>query len=723
MTSENLSLGEKIKNHRTYINRTLWTSFVALPFMAAYFILGVIMMVSRAINYAQIYHQPQAELYQEKLRAVSRVMGLEGFSWFFVIGIAIMFALQGFSYVFNQSQLDFYLSQPTTRVQRIRKNYYNAMSTFAIIYLACEIVALLVAIAMGAMNSYLFLGIIIETLRNFLVFFTFYNITVLAVMLSGTLPIAILLTACFDFVSIVLAGEIYLFKDVFFATHSSAETFKVFLSPLYDILGSFTQIYQNGTRGDALLSMDYVTAAMKILMPYLLDTLVVGIIALIAVVIFSKNRQSEWAGKSIPLRPFRWVVKIIACFVVGLGSGYFVYIIYDSVWNSSLFTMMLIIMVIATIVTGCIAEVILEGNIKRFFKGKAQTILALCAVVMTFVIFRGDLIGYDSYVPAADKIESAALINDYRSFNSYRGLYDINTFDEEDYMFLTNTEDIVKLAAEGMKNRKLEAKENEQGRYENLGYSTQILYRLKSGRKVYRYISIPYDILEDELDRVISSEEYKMGHFDIFHDEDIRKADEKAFEHSLSYSVDAISENESTRNFSFAKLSDAYRKDILENYSFKYMKQNMPIGSITYDSNDNNYIYGNLDVFENYSNTIEYLKECGIYKSGEVDIDSVRQVKVTNYYPGYDLEETPISEVDASVENSVKVYTDKEQIKEILEGTVSTNYYNPWYNYNAVNDQYYIEVTLDSDRTGYGGLYYSFLKGKVPDFVAADTNN
>ena len=54
MISANLSLGEKIKNHRLYINRTLWTSYVALPFLAAYFILGTIMMVSRSIKYAEI---------------------------------------------------------------------------------------------------------------------------------------------------------------------------------------------------------------------------------------------------------------------------------------------------------------------------------------------------------------------------------------------------------------------------------------------------------------------------------------------------------------------------------------------------------------------------------------------------------------------------------------------------------------------------------------------
>ena len=110
MTSANLSLGEKLKNHRTYLNRTLWSGYIALPFLAAYFILGVIMMISRTINYAARYNQSDAVLYQEKLRAVSRVLGVEQFGFVIIIGIAVMFALQVFSYVFDTSKLDFYLS-------------------------------------------------------------------------------------------------------------------------------------------------------------------------------------------------------------------------------------------------------------------------------------------------------------------------------------------------------------------------------------------------------------------------------------------------------------------------------------------------------------------------------------------------------------------------------------------------------------------------------------
>ncbi|WP_034453061.1 DUF6449 domain-containing protein [Butyrivibrio sp. AE2032] len=723
MTSANLSLGEKLKNHKTYINRTLWTSYVALPFMAAYFILGVIMMVSRATNYAEMYHQSLEVLQLEKLRAVAMITGMESFSWFFVAIIAFMFALQGFSYIFNQSQLDFYLSQPTTRAQRIRRNYFNAISTYLLLYLSCEIVALLIAAVMGAVNSYVLMSALIETVRNLLLFFTVYNITVLAVILSGTLPIAVILTGCFAFISLIIAGEISLYKGVFFATYSYMDSTRAYLSPVSDTVASYVALVSNLRANGALMSMDYINANLKSVFTYDLDCLVTGIIAFVFVIIFARNRQAEWAGKSIPLRPFRWLVKIVGCIVVGLASGYFVYIVYESVWNNSLHMMMFVIMVIGTVLAGCIIEVILEGNIRKFFKGFAQTIMALAIVILVFVICKGDLCGFDTYVPAKDKIASAALINGSRDFNVGSVLYDNFDYSEADEMVLTNIDDMLAIASKGMETKKAERQDQEQGRYVNSGYDTTVLFRLKSGRKVYRAVTIPYDVLDNELDRIVNNEEYKKGHFDVFHDEMIREVDAKSPDHNLRYNNNDQDSGLDTKHFSFAELSDAYRKDLLENYSFKYAKEHMPIGSIEYESNDDTYIYGSINVFENFTNTIALLKKYGIYSENDLDAEHISSVKVSNYYPGYDLEQVSVDDIDDAPDTVFHTYTDKEQMAQILEQCICTNYYNEWFNYNLINDQYHAEVMLDNEPSYYGGIGYSFFKGKVPEFVKTDTNN
>ena len=720
MTSANLSLGEKIKNRRTYLNRTLWTSLVVTPFYAAYFILGVIMMVSRSINYANVYHQTAEQLRMEKISAVANIVGFGSIAWILVVGTAIMFALQGFSYVFNISQMDFYLSQPTTRAQRIKRNYINAFGCFISIYVGTELIALIIAAAMGAVNGNVLMAALLETVRAIILFFAFYNMTVLAVMLSGSLPIAILITFGFSFISVVIFGEISLFKGIFYSTYYGEQPFRAYLSPIYDRISAMEYLFS--VTKDQLLKEGYIKKCLNCIIDKEIDILIVGVIAFVAVLIFAKLRQAEMAGKSIPFRPFRWFIKVISSAIVGVGSGYFVYLVYSSVWNNKLYVMMCAIMVLATIFAGCIIEVILEGNIRRMFKGMAQTIMAIALVILTFVIYKGDLLGYDSFIPAADKVESCAILNGERTFNYYNGFYSESRFSSDEYMHITDVDSFIELAKVGMETQKKTREDQQVGLYINAGYQVGILYRMKNGREIYRYITIPYDVVDDSLDRIVSSGEYKTGNFEVFHDEHIRENALVAVNSTLRY-ITPLESND-TKDFDYARFSDAYRQDVLTYYNFKEMKNKMPIGSVEYEVNEGNYVYGSFDVYDTYSNTISLLKEYGIYSDSTLTVDDIRKINVINYYPGYDLEQMEEGEyvnIDAP-ENKEMSYTDKEKIEEILGTVISTDFWNPWYNYNNNNEQYSAQVYLKDDKSRYESSYYTFLKGKVPDFVVKDTN-
>ncbi len=718
MTSANLSLGERLKNNRMYIGRTLWTSLVALPFFAAYFILGVIMMVSRSVNYAAIYNQSQEILRGEKIAAVERITGMNSITWLMVAGCAVMFALQGFSYVFNISQIDFYLSQPTTRAQRIRKNYVNAHTTFLMMYIGCEVVALIIAAAMGAVNGNVLMSAGIETVRNFILFFTYYNITVLAVMLSGSLPIAILLTAGFTFISIILSGEVMLFKSIFFATYTASEPMTVILSPLYDRIAAMGSLYTDSL-SRAVQKSGYIAENLKIITRGEVDILIVGIIAFVAVLVFSRFRKTEHVGQSIPIRPFRWFIKILVCILIGLGAGYFVYLLYSGVWNTRLYMMMCVIMVLATILAGCVTEIILEGNIRRMFKGMAQTVMGIAVVVLVFVIYRGDLLGYDSFVPAADKIESCAFkiyTNSFNYFDSINGgRYE---FDTSEYMKITDIDDFLTIAKAGMETQREITMASQEGKYPDVGYSTEIIYRMKSGRKIYRQITIPYDTVDESLERILSGDEYKTGGFEVFHDEIIREVMAKASNKTLSFVTPGATN--STKDFDYAEVSDAYRKDILENYSFSEVRNKMPIATVEIEVNGESYAYGSFEIYDNYRNIISLMKKYGIYSDSVVNPDDIEKLVITNYYPGHDMDTEDYADIPDDLESTSVTYTEKDKIKAVLDASIANNYYNQWYNYNNNNTGYSIEVYKNGEM--YSGAYYTFLKGKVPGFVAEDTN-
>lgn len=721
MTSGNLSFSERLKNQKKYITRTLWSALVALPFVAGYFIFGVILLVSRCINYAAMYGQSEEVLKIEKCKAVSMVMGVNSVTFGFVTLVAIAFAFQGFSYVFNQSQMDFYLSQPTTRIQRLRKNYVNAFVTFLIIFGFVEIVTFLIAAGMGAVNNAVLFSVLIEFLRSIVLFFTVYNVTVLAIMLSGTMLSAFLLTGFFAIVSVAVAGEIRGLKEIFFKTFSYAETFKVVLSPLYDRFFALYNSNLNETdKFTTKLVFDYAKDNVRLD----IDTLVVGVVAFIFVIVFSKKRKAEMAGKSFVFRPFRWVIKVIVSIMTGLAAGMLVYMMNDYVWNDKLFIMMCIIMLLATALAGCFIEVILDANIRRFTKGKPSTIISVCMVLLIFVVLKGDLIGFDSYVPGPEKVESCAILEDDYNFNVWIGRGMFGEDYPEKHMYITDVEPFIKLAAIGMEGRRT----YDQDSFYSKGYDLSILYRMKDGRKIYRSIFVPYDTDEALMDSIISSEEFKKGHYICFDDEAIREMVGTGI-NTNSVTYYSAGGRKSDDTITYSEISDAYRKDILESANYSYLKYNQPIGNLDFSSSGNHYVNVTVPVYANSSNLIKLIKDHDIYVEPELTPEMISSIRVDNYYPGYNLDELDSGKLGAAEEVMTRSATydpekNSKEVEEILQDIISSDYNGKWYDYSRKDAKYSVVIMKKTDGIDYygsDGAYYSFIKGKVPEFVVKDT--
>lgn len=723
MTSKNLSLTEKMKNHRKYISRTLWTSFIALPLMAAYYVLALIMMLSRASNYARIYHQTPDVLYQEKLRAVSRIMGMDQLGWVLVGFVAFMFAFQGFSYMFSQSQLDFYMSQPTTRRQRVTKNIFNAVSTFLIIYILVEALGLIVAACYGAISGPLLLMVLLETLRTIVFFLAIYNLTVLAMMLSGTIPMAVLLTMFFGCISVVIGGELFAFTRLFFDTCSYNEDLNVIASPIFDratVMFRFTELSQEK---DFLLNTESVMRFVDVSFWHDLDTLIVAVVSLVLVGVAARARKAEWAGKTIVYRPFRWLVKIVASIAVGLGVGLLVREIYTIVWNEKLYLILFLCMLLATLASCVIAEIILSGDIKAFAKGKGQTVIALALLTLVFVIFKGDLIGYDSYVPSAGRVESCCILSDYdNGLSLYLGQGDYFNNYQKNYMFITNTEDFLKLAKIGMKEmNEAGARYRNNEVYDKNAWEFSIMYRLKNGREVYRRIMIPDDTDPALMDSIFASKEYIEGSFHFFNDEAFRNEDKYNKKRDLTFT--SCNGAKTAKIGSYDEISDALRKDLLENFGYTKLRDKLPVGEIDYNISGDNYGNLNFRIYDSYTNTIELLKKYGIYNYCEITVDMIDSIKIVNYLPGMDPEEFAEGEEWPDVEPVEVTYESKEDIERILEASVMTEYYGKWYDYTKFDDnKYSVQVNYDG-APAEGWLSYSFLKGQIPEFVIRDTDN
>ncbi len=731
MTSKSLSFNERLKNEKKYITRNLWTSIIGILLLAAYYILGTIMLISRSINYARIYNQSSEVLQHYKYNAVGRVVGFEEIGFLITAFIAIAFAFQGFSYVFEQKKLDFYLSQPTTRAQRLRKNFCKAFLTYVCMYAVTLILAIIVASLMGGVNKVVLVTALLEFARNLILFFTVYNIAVLAILLSGSFPIAMLVLLFFLVVTIFFGYEIFAYKEMFYATFGYYEKVNIIASPLFDRVSPAFSLKQLTDEFGYYQNFEGFMESLKIVLPGTVDTLLTGIVFFILVLVFSRYRRAEHAGTTIVYRPFRWLVKIVGCVIVGLAAGYVVQRIYSYVWSDKLLALMVVIMLLSTVVCGCVIEAILDSNIKKIFSGMAQTIMALAIVALIFVIFKGDLLGYDSYIPKASSIKSCAITDeDYSYMIDYEYL-DISS----SHMEITDIASFTELAKIGMKAQKEYVNYTRNKGYKDLGWSDiSICYTLKNGRKIYRKITIPYDVDRNLISSIIDSDEYKKGKFAVFYDDEMRDAEKSAARKTAEYS--GLSNTLTTTDMPYAELSDAYRKDILEKYSFELANTTLPVGTIDYmiDKKDPEgfsatYAEYRLTVYKNFTNTIEVLKKYGIYSEDTLDVEYIENVCVTNYYPGIDIsgmDEDQLNSLSVNSDDSKQVvYTDRDQIEQILECTKWGGAHGQWFDYSEVfDDQYGAEITMNKpiDRYGTNTVYINFLSGKVPEFVVKDTN-
>ncbi|MBO4457493.1 MAG: hypothetical protein J5802_07230 [Butyrivibrio sp.] len=721
MTSANLSWGDKIKaNRKSMGKRRLWAYVLVLPAMAVAFVVPLLLYLLRAINYANDYAQTREVLLYEKQWSVLRIIGFDS-PLIAVVGLmGVIYAFMGFSYLFSKSKLDFYLSLPTTSARRVLNAFAVALSNFTCILLAVEIAAILVAAIFGALSGPVLIAVLIQTIRMLVFFYACFTMTTLAIMLCGTRIIAILMAAFLLCITCVFSLEMYGLKRVFFVTFSRKSIPSPFLSPVYDAYTGYTgsldalKLYDRAPYKMA----DIMSTYMNNVFACDMDMIFTAVLATVAVYFIYKHRRAEHIGKTVILRPVRWVLKVIGCIVTSLAGMIVIYILYSKVWNHSLYIVLCVAMLVICILMGCLIEIVLDANVKSFSKGKSQTLMALAILLLIFFIYRGDLIGYDCYVPKASSVEYCALYT-HEPYGYYSMYDETRTRYIKNNMRVKDVEPFLQMARVSMdySRSKREAKRPS-------GWPMTLTYKLKNGKTVYRNVTIPYDIDPDLMDKVTSSDEFKKGYVPCFGDIIASENVDLYFETRSEYKV--------LLRIDPQEFLECYRQDVMENYKFSSLKNGRYVGrvEITADMIDRFDTY-EYPLGENYSHTIEYLKKYNIYpKSFDIDLDKVTEVNITNNWPGYDFDSNTDEEV-ADMYNGIhsydfteKNYTDKEQLKEIVSNVDSSYSDGDWaYIYDKDEVQYWMSMKC---KDNYGGESYvncNFLRHKVPQFVKEDLNN
>ncbi|BCJ99269.1 DUF6449 domain-containing protein [Anaerocolumna chitinilytica] len=675
------------------LKRRLW---VAALSMLIFFLFGPVLLalvLEGLVSDAQM---------QYTISQITSTIG-PGFAFHFIISItgALICASSGFFYLHSRKKVDFYHGVPVRREVLFAVNYVDGILLYLIPYLISMLLNFVVLVSAGylkanvAVIGFEALGI------NLLYFILLYTLSVLAVVLTGNGVISLLLTGVFYSYGplVMIIKDLYCraFFQTYFNTSSDDKLF-LFLSPIGKYVKNSTLI-KNGEFNGMGKSIAL--------------TAIVIILIMVLSVLLYKKRPSEAAGKAIAFNIAKPFIKFLLVLPLSLGGG----LLFRETAHLHKDVWMIFGLILIFVIASAIIEIIHQFDLKKAFAHRKGLAVTAFAMVIIVCLFRFDLISYDSYIPAKDKVVSMSIyvpgLDDNKNYMevSKTGtdfIYN-STFEyQQKYMRLKDINTAYDIAKLGI----MEAKKNNTAG----DYGCTVAFHLKNGRTVLRN----YMAVEDKdltlLDQVYSSSDYKEGYYPIY---------KWATKYVTSVSVS------SDKTEKVLTLTEAEKEELLTIYKEELkgltiddVKMSKPVATIRFiliNSNEFNY-----DVFPKFTKTREFLSAHGLNTDNPLMAADIKKINVSLQYNDtvYEKRGMQVIKSDSIAnENKAVDYTDKEKIDQILKTALPAEYCNDFS--TVLKPNYDIAVSVIYDTDNYGNersdLYY-FSKGNIPDFVLKDLN-
>ncbi len=520
---------------------------------------------------------------------------------------AVIVGLFGFRHVFSKKMVDQYHSLPITRKNLFLVQYINGfLIWFVPMFLGAVICAVMAGFFLGDLTAWITaLSALALTLGSFVIaFLLVYHVVIIAVMLSGNVLNTLLNGAILSFGAVLL----YLMFEVFASTYF--ETYYSFVS------SKFTDIVWASPMVSAVYQLHIRTTEGNPVFPVIMN-LVMVVLMWVAGLVLYLRRPSELAEQGMKIKPVQVVFKAVVVILAGMCG----WIFFD------LLTGALAWMMFGALLTGILSygimDIIFHMDFKAFFAHKVQMSLTVLAALCIGFVFKFDLIGFDSYVPKEDRIESMGIYINALGINS------ITVEDRITDMEYTDQE-VIHAFLEKVASR-------EDGQYPLDGYSARAYVRVteKGGRTYYRQyrvweedeaLTIP--ILKDasyiESNVIVpqwiidnAEEDVKYGHVELENSRDYHKIENPKH---------------------LTALYEAYNADMLANPELYIYQEDEVIGNLYVNdggSDDYSY-YLRLDIYDSMEQVKAVLQECG-YETilDKVSARELDHITVTVYYNKY----------------------------------------------------------------------------------------
>lgn len=317
-----------------------------------------------------------------------------------------------------------------------------------------------------------------------------------------------------------------------------------------------------------------------------------------------KIRSTEAAEQSMAFPKSQSVIKWMLVLASSLGSGLImsqIAVKKDSLW---LFFGILVGVILASGIT----EIVYSYDFRRAFSHRLQLLLMAIVAVGVGSVFRFDLLGYDTWLPKKDQVESMAVsawswipVSSYWVQEEGDFVYEDQSSYLLEHMKITDFENLLQLAQEGTENARVPYGEMEE-------ISTiQLRYNLKNGRIAERKYEVSNDILSRTMEQLVCTREYQDAVYQIL---DI---DPQVYRRIsvMDKFGDVVIYGD--RPEDMQKLAEAYQED-LQAQEFESWKQAEVLGTLTLTAGrlaqEANWDY---PIDSTFTKTLEILESMGVH--------------------------------------------------------------------------------------------------------------
>lgn len=681
---------------RTISKGQLWIpAFLMLGFLLAFPVTGLVKLSSwRNLEYTT---EQTALLYNHLWKDGFVLTGMV-----VVIVAAFINAVNGFLYLYSRKKTDFYHSLPLKRAELFQQRVITGSLYYLVPYVLMEFLTVCIGAAGGFFNLKL-MGLAVKMLcLHLIVYLMLYFSIVLILCVTGNMLMGILCLGGMYLYGIALYLLLSVYGITFLDTFMDQKTgilgFLIKDASPVALAFSMISAYAEGYAGKLILSV-----------------VIVGIVFASLSWIAYKKRPSEAAGKSMV---YRWVAVLVKFMIVvptGLGIGW---IFYSMTTGRSRMLWWAFGLLLGTIVSHGMAEVIYRMSFQKFFSKKIQLAAAGVLVIAVSVICQKDLLHFDSYIPKQENlaavnistgfdldyyshIEKSADGEFYDSTDNYNWNHEGNT--------LTGTDGIGKQTYAALQNI-VKDSPNVNPNKKN-SHFISVKYTLKSGRIVYRSYWADNRNIKSLMKGFYEEEDLKQKKYEFLNlDEKYLNTVSMADAAGMGYSIFQNDEKQKQ------ELLDALKKDVeaatvedmlepaIVRLTFEYeLPGKNDINNLVPGKKNSSAIYTNWDlgICPSFKNTLAILVKTGY----PLTIEEIKIDRISLTYYGNE---------DSSTEKETVTYEKTEEIKALQKAltVVGGGYQND--ESETFSDR--IGVTVSTGQ-GEAVNMMTLKRADTPDFV------